>query len=171
MDKKTRAFVLSVLLATSLLQLVAAIVPGQSARQVVKVRTKAVSMYVRVRGTVDFGYVDLDSTVCSDYGDVIVQMPGSGRLTVRITDLDTATYGEQLNYNDLHGAIKELWIQEMSDDTTRDPTDVTLIADGSVPGVLPQELDVSKRVSYEICIKTGSEPDKYDSIELTYELS
>jgi len=171
MDKKTQAFLLSMLIASSIFQLVAALTPGHSARQVVKVRTRVVAMYVRVRSTVDFGYVDLNSNVCTNYPDIEVKTPGPSRLTVKISDLDTRKTGDQLEYTDLNGAIRELWLQEMGDDVDRDVEDVTLITEGSVPGITPQELDASKRVGYEICIRSGSEPNKYDSIELVYELS
>lgn len=145
--------------------------PGHSSRQIVKVRTKPLTMLVSVRNVVDFGSVEVNTNVCSNRDDVEIKTPGSGILTVKITDLDTTRGGNQLNYSDLNGAISELWLQESTTDTSRDYNDITLIGSGEVPGILPQPIDASRVTSYEICIKTGNVYDAYDSIELTYQLS
>ena len=143
----------------------------RSTKQVVKVRTKPAAMLIKVRDTVDFGSVEVNTNVCSNQEDIEIITPGTNTLTVKITDLNTERYGTQLSYSDLNGAISELWLQESATDTTRDYNDITLIGGGEIPGILPQPIDATRKTSYEICIRTGNVYGVYDSIELTYELS
>ncbi len=168
--ERTQVLALALAILTTVMP-VAALSPGGTARQVVRVRTQAVSMLIRVRDVVDFGVLPTNTNVCSDRPDVEIVTPGPHTLTVKVTDLDATRYGQQLNYTDMRGAIAELWLQKSSSDTSRDAGDVTLIASSSVPGLLPQTLDASTTGSYEVCVKTGTAAGVFDSVELTYELS